>query len=70
MDDDKIATRRTGAEILAYYTNASIQKEIIAPQDVQAASIGHFGFFSSKFSTTLWQRPVEWLNQVLLAASA
>jgi predicted alpha/beta hydrolase len=35
----------------------------IAPDDVGATAIGHFGFFRRRFEPTLWPRAGDWLER-------
>lgn len=52
--DDKIISQKANSKLLQYYSNASIEENIISPNEVGIDSIGHFGFFSSK-SEKLWK---------------
>jgi hypothetical protein len=38
--------------------------ERIAPADVQARRIGHFGFFREQFKSSLWPSTVDKLNRL------
>ena len=44
------------------YANSPRRIERIAPHEVQARRIGHFGFFREQFQTTLWQRCAQLLH--------
>ena len=44
------------------YTNAPIEYRRIAPRDVGAQRIGHFGFFRPQFEQTLWPLVPQWLR--------
>lgn len=54
FEDDEMMSARNIASLESFYTDA--QKKIIrlAPQDVEAERIGHFGFFRREFKETLW----------------
>jgi predicted alpha/beta hydrolase len=38
-----------------FYVSAPRAMKRIAPQDIGARRIGHFGFFNERFEETLWQ---------------
>jgi len=44
------------------YANAPRRVERIAPADVQAQRIGHFGFFRDQFQSSLWARALMLLQ--------
>ena len=56
ITDDELMTERGTRVLRDCYTNAPRRIERIAPADVQARRIGHFGFFRAQFQATLWQR--------------
>ncbi len=62
MTDDELMTERGTRVLLDCYANAPRRIERIAPADVQARSIGHFGFFRAQFAPTLWQRSAALLQ--------
>ena len=47
---------------LAQYPGAQREMKRIAPREVSAERIGHFGFFRERFRDTLWQEAAEWLG--------
>ncbi len=53
MSDDPIANPRTVPALLSIYTNAPNDVRWISPGDVNAKSLGHHGFFTSK-GRALW----------------
>jgi predicted alpha/beta hydrolase len=55
ITDDEMMTERGTQVLLDWYANAPRRIERIAPQDVRATRIGHFGFFKDRFQSTLWQ---------------
>lgn len=58
MSDDELMTLRGTQALVDLYSNAPTRVERIAPQDVKALRIGHFGFFREQFRQTLWPRAV------------
>lgn len=59
--DDEYMSARNTAQMHAFYASAPRDMRRIAPQDVGAKRIGHFGFFRQKFSATLWPQVTQWL---------
>lgn len=62
MTDDELMTERGTHVLVDCYANAPRRVERIAPADVQARRIGHFGFFREQFAPTLWQRAAQLLH--------
>jgi predicted alpha/beta hydrolase len=60
--DDELMTERGTRVLVDCYANAPRRIERIAPADVQARRIGHFGFFREQFQATLWQRAARLLH--------
>ena len=56
ITDDELMTERGTRVLIDCYENAPRELRRIAPADVQARRIGHFGFFRDQFQTTLWTR--------------
>jgi predicted alpha/beta hydrolase len=56
MSDDELMTWRGTHHLMDLYANAPRRVERVAPADVQARRIGHFGFFRAQFEHSLWQR--------------
>lgn len=56
FSDDEMMSARNTESILGFYSGAPRRAKRIAPQDVGARRIGHFGFFKSAFETSLWRR--------------
>lgn len=56
MSDDELMTWRGTHNLVNLYANAPRSVERVAPQDVQARRIGHFGFFRTQFAQSLWPR--------------
>jgi len=60
--DDAFATEAATDRILGLYRNCPTTRRFIGPDDVGGQKIGHFGFFRSRFSNSLWPQVVEWLH--------
>lgn len=54
--DDPFATDEATVRILGLYANAISSRLVLSPADGDGGKIGHFGFFRSRFQTTLWPR--------------
>jgi predicted alpha/beta hydrolase len=65
--DDEMMSRRSIDSLHGFYRNAPVERFHIAPDDVGARRIGHFGFFRPQFQSTLWQRALDWLEQRALS---
>jgi predicted alpha/beta hydrolase len=63
ITDDELMTERGTRVLVDCYPNAPRRIERIAPADVAARRIGHFGFFRDPFAPTLWQRAVALLHE-------
>jgi predicted alpha/beta hydrolase len=62
LDDDPWATPRAIDLLLSGYTGARTEHIQIAPRDIGAAKIGHFGFFRPDHRETLWRDAADWLT--------
>lgn len=62
ITDDELMTERGTQVLIDCYANAPRRIERIAPADVQAKRIGHFGFFREQFQATLWRRAERLLH--------
>ena len=62
ITDDELMTERGTQVLVDCYANAPRRVERIAPADVQAQRIGHFGFFRDQFQSSLWARSVALLQ--------
>jgi predicted alpha/beta hydrolase len=62
ITDDELMTERGTRVLVDCYPNAPRRIERIAPADVQAKRIGHFGLFREQFQSTLWPRMTVLLN--------
>jgi predicted alpha/beta hydrolase len=56
ITDDELMTERGTRALIDCYENAPRQLQRIAPADVGARRIGHFGFFRAQFEHSLWTR--------------
>jgi predicted alpha/beta hydrolase len=61
LADDKWAPPKAVELLLEGYTGTKPEHLTIAPRDVGAAKIGHFGFFRAEQRDTLWKQAAEWL---------
>jgi predicted alpha/beta hydrolase len=59
FSDDPFATEAATDRILGLFANCEATRLRIGPADVGGQKIGHFGFFRSRFRTTLWRRVAE-----------
>ncbi len=62
ITDDELMTERGTRVLVDCYENAPRRIERIAPADVAAKRIGHFGFFRRHFAETLWARTAALLD--------
>jgi len=62
MTDDELMTERGTRVLVDCYANAPRRAERIAPADVAATRIGHFGFFRDQFQSSLWARTAALLQ--------
>lgn len=59
--DDEMMSGRSILSLHALYVSAPIEYRRIAPRDIGAERIGHFGFFRPQFERTLWPLVPQWL---------
>jgi predicted alpha/beta hydrolase len=64
ITDDELMTLAGTESLLSFYAGAPRAMERIAPADVQARRIGHFGFFREQFSHSLWPSTVDKLHRL------
>jgi predicted alpha/beta hydrolase len=62
IEDDGYAPLAAVEAFLAQHPNAARELKRIAPRDVGAERIGHFGFFREQFRDTLWRDAADWLT--------
>jgi predicted alpha/beta hydrolase len=53
--DDEMMSARNTESIHGFYSGAPRTMKRIAPHDIGAKRIGHFGFFRAAFESTLWR---------------
>ena len=68
--DDPFGTVAATDRLLGYYTGCRRTHLRVAPADIGATAIGHFGFFHSRFEATLWPLAAAWLAEGRLPAPA
>ena len=56
FSDDEMMSLRNTESIHGFYSGAPRTMKRIAPQDVGAKRIGHFGFFRSAYEGSLWRQ--------------
>ncbi|MEO8247826.1 MAG: hypothetical protein ABI589_00505 [Burkholderiales bacterium] len=56
FSDDEMMSERNTTSMHGFYESAPRVMKRIAPQEVGAARIGHFGFFKPRFESSLWTR--------------
>lgn len=59
--DDEFMSRRNVESLHSFYAGAQPVIRHFSPRDVGEKRIGHFGFFRSKFQTSLWPQVPQWL---------
>jgi predicted alpha/beta hydrolase len=59
--DDEFMSAKNTASLHGFYANAPREMRRIAPQDIGARRIGHFGFFRRHFEPSLWPQVSRWL---------
>jgi len=62
FEDDPIITRTAIDRMHTFYGAARIERHHVAPRDIGAARIGHFGFFARSSESTLWADSLKWLK--------
>jgi predicted alpha/beta hydrolase len=64
--DDDYAPRPAVEGLLDFYSEADVYHRHLAPRDVGADAIGHFGFFRDRFRDSLWRDSAAWLQKQAL----
>lgn len=54
IENDKYAPKEAVDWFTAKFKNANLKKLHLMPNDYNSSDIGHFGLFSSRFESTLW----------------
>lgn len=60
--DDEMMSAHSTEALHRFYANAPIEHRRLAPGDVNADRIGHFGFFRPEFQRTLWPLAAQWIE--------
>jgi predicted alpha/beta hydrolase len=61
FSDDELINERAIESLHSFYSGSRIERRHIAPGDIGAARIGHFGFFQARNRAKLWVPAFEWL---------
>ena len=61
VTDDEFGTISAVERLLEYFVHSPRTHLRISPQSIAEASIGHFGFFNSRFENKLWPISLAWL---------
>lgn len=70
ITDDELMTLRGTESLVSFYSAAPRAVQRIAPADVQARRIGHFGFFREQFSASLWPHVADSLPRLAALTGA
>jgi predicted alpha/beta hydrolase len=60
--DDEMMSERSTRSLHQLYTSAPVEFRRIAPPQIGAQRIGHFGFFRQQFEHSLWPLVPRWLS--------
>ena len=60
--DDPFITRAAVESLNGFYRNAELEHRHVAPAEIGAERIGHFGFFAAGSRDTLWAQSLAWLR--------
>jgi predicted alpha/beta hydrolase len=60
--DDPLAPRRAVDALAGYYRRAPVQRRVVAPTELGARGIGHFGFFRARVGAPLWADALAFLE--------
>lgn len=64
VSDDPIGTLPAIQRIHNLFEKSDKNLEMIQVSKLDTKEIGHFGFFSRKFKHTLWQKTLNWFDQI------
>lgn len=62
ITDDDFGTPAAVLRLLRYYRGSDRTHVVVTPGEFALSGIGHFAFFHDRFSRTLWQESLAWLN--------
>ena len=54
FSDDTYSPYKNSKELASFYSSAKLNFHLLKPKEFKLKSIGHFGFFRSKYKDTLW----------------
>ena len=60
--DDPLISRAAVESLNGFYRNAALEHRHVAPGEIGAERIGHFGFFAAESRDTLWKQSLAWLR--------
>ena len=60
--DDEMMSAQGVRSMHDLYRAAPIEYRRIAPEEIGAGKIGHFGFFRPEFERTLWPIGKDWIE--------
>src|SRR6185436_19406081 len=63
FEDDHIVTKPAIDHLHTFYRCATVERRHIAPGEVGARRLGHFGYFSESSRETLWPESLDWLRR-------
>jgi predicted alpha/beta hydrolase len=63
ISDDAFAPLRAVQALAELYPAARWETRRLAPREIGAAHIGHFGFFRERFRASLWRESADWLEE-------
>ncbi len=61
FSDDSFAPPRAVEKLMDWYDGAQKDRRHLMPKDLGVKKIGHFGFFKSRFASSLWSKAADWL---------
>jgi hypothetical protein len=68
--DDPIAPYEAVEALRPYYPGAAVERRHLAPADLGAEAVGHFGFFRKSMPRVGWDELASWLDARLHASRA
>lgn len=66
--DDEFMSARNIDSLHGFYSGAARDMRRVAPTDIGARAIGHFGFFRARFQASLWPQVAQFLASTPAAA--
>lgn len=63
FEDDEYIPKVAIDQLHGFYRAANIERRHLAPKDVGARRIGHFGFFKPQYRESLWPLAADWLGR-------